>query len=155
MKDHYDELCKCVSVENSVFSYLDSENIRELCNFFEFKTIPGGELLWHEGDSCEGVAFITSGRVEIKKETDFKDKHVVVGVLSKGAIVGALCILDNSRRAATAVALEDVTLAIITRENFNKLTEKHPELGSRLMKGMLLSISIRLRKSFERLSKFF
>jgi CRP-like cAMP-binding protein len=114
-----------------------------------------GETLWNEGDICDYVAFIVSGRVEVKKETDFKEKRVIVGIYSNGAIVGELCILDGSPRAVTAVALEDVSLVLITQENFNKLIDKYPELGAQLMKGMLLSVSIRLRSSFARLAAIF
>jgi CRP/FNR family cyclic AMP-dependent transcriptional regulator len=74
---------------------------------------------------------------------------------NRGAVVGALCILDSSPRAITAMALEDVTLLVITPGNFEKLIAEKPELGIRILKGMLLSVSIRLRKSFERLAKFF
>jgi CRP/FNR family cyclic AMP-dependent transcriptional regulator len=76
---------------------------------------------------------------------------VILGIYSKGA----LCILDDSLRKVTAVALEDVSLAIITRENVDKLIAIYPGLGAKLLKGMLLTVSDRLRKSFDRIVTFF
>jgi CRP-like cAMP-binding protein len=64
-------------------------------------------------------------------------------------------VLDDSPRAVTAIALEDTTLAVISGDNFETLINEHPEMGTRLMKGMLLSLSMRLRNSFERLANFF
>lgn len=155
MKDVLNELCTCMIGENSVFNFLSTEDLKELRAFFECKTVLAGEILWNEGDTCNYVAFIVSGRIEIKKETEFRGKHVVVGVLGRGSIIGALCVLDNSPRAVTAVALEDVSLLIISLEKFEELINLHPVLGSQLMKGMLLSVSTRLKKSYDRLSKFF
>jgi hypothetical protein len=81
--------------------------------------------------------------VEIKKKAEFGSMNVIMGKYSKGA----LCILDKSLRKVAAVALEDVSLSIITQEN--------PGLGAKLLKGMLLTISDRLRKSFDRIVTFF
>ncbi len=155
MKDIFGELCNCKKAELSAFSYLRIEDLKELSGFFKCKDVAKGETLWNEGDICDYVAFIVSGHVEVKKETEFKEKQVIVGIYSNGAIVGELCILDGSPRAVTAVAREDVSLTLITRENFNKLIDKYPELGAQLMKGMLLSVSKRLRSSFARLAAIF
>lgn len=155
MSDTFEEVCKCMEAEHSVFSYVSREELEGLCGYFECRSVSAGETLWQEGESCDYAAFIASGRVETKKQTEFKGRHVVVGVFSRGALIGALCILDDSPRAVTAVALEDVSLLTITRQNFEKLTRNNPEVAAHLMKGMLLSVSIRLRKSFERLATFF
>ena len=155
MKDLFDDDDTCTLGEKSAFSFLCRENVEELAGFFQHKALKSGETLWEEGDDCDYVAIINSGRVEVKKNTEFKGKYVIVGIYNQGAVVGALCILDGSPRAVTAVALEDVSLMVITQEDFDRLIEQKPELGIKLLKGMLLSVSIRLRKSFERLAKFF
>ena len=77
--------------------------------------------------------------------------NVIMGIYGKGA----LCILDDSIKKVTAVALEDVSLAIITQANLDKLIDTNPSLGAKLLKGMLLIVSDRLRKSFDRLTVFF
>ena len=137
--------------EKSVFNFLSDEDLKNLSAFFESKNIPAGETLWKEEDPFDYIAFIVSGRVEIKKETEFKGKNVIVGIYSNGA----LCILDDSLKKVTAVALEDVSLAIITQRNLDKLIDTNPIVGAKLLKGMLLSVSDRLRKSFDRLTVFF
>jgi CRP/FNR family cyclic AMP-dependent transcriptional regulator len=121
--------------------------------FFASKNLSEGETLWKEGDPFNYIAFIVSGRVEIKKETEYKGKNVIVGIYSKGV----LCILDNSLKNVTAVALEDVkmSLVITIQENLDKLIATNPGLGSKLLRGMLLTVSDRLRKSFDRIVTFF
>jgi CRP/FNR family transcriptional regulator, cyclic AMP receptor protein len=151
MNDVFKDLGISLKGEKSVFNLLSDEDLKNLSAFFESKHIPAGETLWKEEDPFDYIAFIVSGRVEIKKETEFKGKNVIVGIYSKGA----LCILDDSLRKVTAVALEDVSLAIITQENLDKLIDMNPGLGAKLLKGMLLTVSDRLRKSFDRLAVFF
>jgi CRP-like cAMP-binding protein len=137
--------------EKSVFNLLSDGDLKNLSAFFESKNIPAGETLWKEEDPFDYIAFIVSGRVEIKKEAEFGGMNVIMGIYGKGA----LCILDDSLKKVTAVALEDVSLAIITQENLDKLIDTYPGLGAKLLKGMLLTVSDRLRKSFDRLTVFF
>lgn len=155
MKELFDELGTCRIDENSAFRFLCGENLDELAKFFQSKTIKEGETVWKEGDPSGQVAIICSGHIEIKKETEFKGNNVVVASYSSGAVVGALGILDGRPRAATATAPEDISLLIITRENFETLIENNPAIGTKLLKGLLLSVSMRSRMSFERLVTFF
>ncbi len=149
------ELCSCQNSEESIFSFVGHEKLEDLCSYFQCRSVAKGEVLWEEGDPCDYAAFIVSGRVEVMKQTEFKGKHVVVGIYGKGAVVGALCILDGGKRAVTAKALDDVSITTISRDSFDRLIVEKPELGAQVMKGMLLSFSTRLRKSFERLATFF
>jgi CRP-like cAMP-binding protein len=147
----FKDLYACMKEEKSVFNFMSDEDLRNLSAFFEIKNIPAGKILWEKEDPYDYMAFIVSGRVEIMKETEFEGRELIVGIYSKGA----LCILDDSLRTVTAKALEDVTLAIITQKNLDKLIDTNPESGAKLLKGMLLTVSIRLRKSFDRLAVFF
>jgi len=151
MNDVFKDLGISLKGAKSAFNFLNDEDIKNLSAFFESKHIPEGETLWKEEDPFDYIAFIVSGRVEIKKETEYKGKNLIVGIYSKGA----LCILDDSLKKVTAVALEDVSLAIITQQNLDKLIATNPGLGAKLLKGMLLTVSDRLRKSFDRLTVFF
>jgi CRP/FNR family transcriptional regulator len=141
--------------ELSTLTSLSTGELKALSGFFECKNVPEGDILWKEGDSCDYVAFIASGRVKITKETEFKGNPVVLGIYGTGAFIGALCILDESPRAVTAETLEETSLMIITRENFDRLMKKHPELWGKFLKGILISVSKRLRGSFERMMTLF
>jgi len=150
-----EELCLRMKSELSLFRFLSEADMAELPCFFDLMEVEEGETVCREGDSCEFLAFIVAGRLEIRKETEFKGKTVILGVYSKGSIVGELCILDNAPRAITAVALEKTTLVVLSRENLDKQLDEHPNVGVNLLKGLMLAVSIRLRKSFDRLAAVF
>ena len=152
MNDVLKDLYASMKGKMSVFNFLGDEDIENLSAFFESKNIHAGESLWKKKeDPFDYIAIIASGKVEIKKEAEFGGMNVIMGKYSKGA----LCILDDSLRKVTAVALEDVSLAIITQESLDKLIAANPGLGANLLKGMLLTVSDRLRKSFDRIVTFF
>jgi len=155
MEDVNEELCTCLKDKIDTFSFLRIEDLREISGFLKCRTVPAGNTLWREGDPCDYVAIIVSGRVKIKKETGLKGNHVVLGIYGEGAFVGELCILDDNPRSVTAVALDDTFLVLIMRESFEQLNTTYPELGGKLMKGMLLSVSKRLRGAFDRLVSTF
>jgi CRP/FNR family cyclic AMP-dependent transcriptional regulator len=77
MTDEISWMRNCMINEHSVFRFLCEENFAELAGYFQYKTVKSGEVLWVEGDPCDYVAIISSGRVEIKKKTEFEGKYVV------------------------------------------------------------------------------
>ena len=155
MTDVFKELCIAMTEDLSAFTFLSHDDLKKESAFFQCKSFSSGEILWEEGDPCAYVAFIVSGRVQVKKKTKLKGNKVILGIYSKGAYVGVLCILDGSPRAVTAEALEDSSVVVISRENFDKLSMKHPDISNALMKGMLMGVSKRLKNSFTRLVAVF
>jgi CRP-like cAMP-binding protein len=139
-----------------MFHYLTGDDIRGLPPAF-FKQVNAykGETVCEEGKVCDFVALIISGKLEIKKETEFEGKQVVIGVLSEGSVVGEIWVLGDHPGPVTAIAAEDSILLMMSRENFNTLIEENPVLGVKLLKGLLLTTSIRLRKSYDRMAAMF
>jgi CRP-like cAMP-binding protein len=150
-----EEQCALLKKRLRFFHFLDENALAAVADYFSCRQFRAGETLWKEGDEGDFEAFIVEGRVEVKKETEFPGKQVVVGVYSAGTIVGELCVVDQRPRAVTAVALEDTAILTLSCSQLEKLLERNPEVGIRLLKGILLAVSTRLRKSFERLAAIF
>lgn len=149
------DLCLWMKKELSLFPYFKEDDLADLPCFFDLVKVPAGKTVWNEGDHCGYVAFIIEGRLEISKQTEFPGKNVVIGVYSKGSVMGELCLLDNHPRSVTAEALDDTTLVTLSRDNFNLMLDAYPDSGLKFMKGLLLAVSIRLRKSYDRLAAIF
>ncbi|MDH5435196.1 MAG: EAL domain-containing protein [Gammaproteobacteria bacterium] len=81
-----------------------------------------GDIIFKESDSGRCAYIIKRGRVEIATE-DNGDK-IILAELSSGELFGEMAIIDDSPRWATARAIDDVVLIIITRDAFlNHLEE--------------------------------
>lgn len=141
--------------EVPLFSDLGGEAAVRLLSFFEGRRIGAGEELWHEGEPGDRLGFLLAGRLQLKKDTEFKGKQVVVGVLAPGAVVGELSFLDGSPSPLTVAALEDCQLVLLPRQDFFRLEQSHPDLALSLLKNVLLAASRRLEKSYERLAAIF
>lgn len=149
-----ERLCGRMKQELRFFSFLENAELDEIAAYFECRQVPAGQYLWKEHSPGNHVALLINGRVEVSKGTDLKG-NVVVGVYSRGASVGELSLLDGSPRAESVLAIDHVDLIFLTRESFQRLISEHPEIGVRLLEGLLMTVSRRLKKSFERLASIF
>jgi CRP-like cAMP-binding protein len=141
--------------ELSFFSFLSAADLDAVSAYFNCRTVMTRTNLWNTGDPSDYVAFIISGRVQIKVDTEFPGKQVVVGVFSRGSVIGSSCAVDTEPRYTTATAMENSGLVLITHNSFNRLIDDYPEVGTKLLKGMLLSESNRLQKAYMRLASIF
>lgn len=137
------------------FNVLTDDELKTFLGFCDTKQIDKGENLWDEGDTSNYAAFIISGKVGIKKKTEFKGKHMIVGTLGSGTVVGELCLLGDRPRSATVVVLEPLYILTLSSENFELLITEHPKLGLKLLKHIFLITVDRLNRSTERIAKIF
>jgi CRP-like cAMP-binding protein len=84
-----------------------------------------GDLIITEGEKGEKAFLINKGHVEIKKSS-LDGQLVVLARLSQGQMFGEMCLFDNKPRSASAYALSDVELSVITKSEFLQYLENTP-----------------------------
>ena len=141
--------------EELLFSLLEDEDIEKIAPFIELTIYPSGTVLFKEGDPGDFVGCVISGKLEVKKQTEFKGNQVIIALLTKGALVGELSIFDRHSRSATVEAVEKTTMLILRNDAIEALMQEHPHTGIKLLRGLLRILSIRLRKATERLTNIF
>lgn len=151
----HEDLCTRMSESFRFFNHLTEDEIQAFLHFCESKQVDAGETIWHEGDEDNYAAFVMSGKLGIKKRTEFKDKHLIVGLFTKGSVVGELCLLTQHPRSVTAVALESAEMVILSSHHFESMISDHPMLGLKLLKHIFLVISKRLNRSTDRIAQIF
>ncbi|MZH42590.1 MAG: cyclic nucleotide-binding domain-containing protein [Nitrospinae bacterium] len=82
------------------------------------------DLIFTEGMPGDCAYMIDEGRIAIISGKDIHDKHKVLAILHKDAIFGEMALIDEEVRSATAFALEDCTLSVITPKTLHYLFEK-------------------------------
>ena len=104
------------------------------------------EPIFNEGAIEPYMCFISDGLVRIAKG-DSK-KHVkTICEIGVGRTFGEMSIIDGLPRSASAVAAEDTTVLVLTKENFELLIKEHPKLGVALYSKLAQMMSHRLRIS--------
>jgi len=150
-----ERLCGRMKRELRFFSFLADADLEEVAGYFECRQIASGQPLWQEGDPGNFAAVVVSGQLELNKRTAFEGHPIVVGLFSRGALVGELALVDDAPRAETARARSRVDLILLSRECYARLLTERPALGVKLQQGMLLSVGTRLKKAFDRLAAIF
>lgn len=144
-----------LKMEGTLFRLFEDNELEALSPYFEQEEYPEGTTLFWEGDPGDYVAVIRSGSVEVRKQTEFEGKWVVLAHFGKGSILGELAVFDERPRSATVLVSEDVKLLVLHRDAMESFFQEHPALGIKLLKGVCRTLSLRLRQSAKRLTLIF
>jgi CRP/FNR family transcriptional regulator, cyclic AMP receptor protein len=91
------------------------------------RQVPAGTVIFAAGSSGEEMFGVMEGRVELRLPNG---KALEV---RPDEIFGEMALLDKSPRSATAMALEDSTLAVIDRNRFLFLVHETPMFALQVM----------------------
>ena len=101
------------------------------------------DLIFTEVSPGDCACMIDEGRIAIISGKNIHGKYKVLSILHKDAIFGEMALIDEEVRTATAFALEDCQLSVITPKTLHHLIENEP-----LTLGPLLGVlSQRLRQT--------
>ena len=89
------------------------------------KNLKKGEVIFHEGSPSDCAYIIGSGSIEILESSPGGQK--VLGILEDNEIFGEMGLIDRYPRSATARALKDSVVYMLTPETFESLIQKNPE----------------------------
>jgi len=138
-----------------IFSQLDDQDIEKISSFFELVEYPAHTIVFKEGDPGDFLGFVVSGKLEVKKQTEFKGNQLIIALLGSGALVGELSIFHQHNRSATVETVESTTMLILRNEALDALIHQHPYTGIKILKNLICILSLRLRKATERLATIF
>ena len=96
------------------------------------KLFSAGELLFSEGEPCNGLHIIAQGKVRIFK-TSIGGREQVLAVNVPGDSVAELPVFDGGPFPASAGAIVDVEIAFISRRDFQSFCIDHPEVALKVL----------------------
>lgn len=134
---------------------LGDDELEKVVPCFELVKYKAGSVLFNEGEPGDFMGFVKSGKLEVKKQTEFKGKQIILAILGEGSFVGELSTFDKKPRSTTVTALEDSELILLRRETLDTIIKQDPQTAIKILEGIIRIISIRLRKVTERLTKIF
>ncbi|HEY1257441.1 MAG TPA: Crp/Fnr family transcriptional regulator [Terracidiphilus sp.] len=91
-----------------------------------------GELLFSEGEPCNGLHIIAQGKVRLFK-TSVNGREQVLSVNVSGESVAEIPVFDGGPYPASAVALEETEIVFISRRDFNAYCLEHPEVPLKVL----------------------
>lgn len=92
-------------------------------------------MLFREGDSGDAAYLIDRGRIAILREQD--GQTVRLGEIGAGECVGEMALISNEPRLASAQAMEDTRLTVITRRHLDERMQRSDPLVRHLLQIVL------------------
>lgn len=126
---------------SQVFGPLNEQVLRDIEAEHEWVTLPGGEILFRQGDAADAAYVLLNGRLRVVAEGADGAEHVLNEV-APGETVGEMALLTRDARSATVYAVRDAELAKFSRAAFDRVLDKYP----RAMMAIARIIATRLRQ---------
>lgn len=103
------------------------------------RTIQPGELLFCEGDPCEGVYFIKSGLIGVRKE-DAEGNSTLLRLAYPGDTLGYRPLLARESYRASAEVLKPGWVCFLAASTMWQLMARNPQLGTRFLQRAARSL---------------
>ena len=108
----------------------------------ERQEIKVGELLFEEGDFGEVAYLVVSGEVEIFRSSGNQER--VLATVGRGEIIGEMSLIDNRPRVASARALSDTQVSLISRQSLQQRLDRL-EKSDRVLRRLIGVLVDRIR----------
>jgi signal transduction histidine kinase len=134
-----------IAVLHNAFPSLSEDTLAYVAQNGREVHVAGGDRICAEGEIGDAAYLILSGRVQVSKYLALGTQHLLNELLP-GQFFGELALVEEVPRMASVDALEETTLLVITKDDFQDLVALHPEAAIPILR----SIGARLRDSDQR-----
>ena len=110
---------------SGVFGRLGEVVLQDLCKLLELQFVPGGKIVYREGDASSTMFFLVTGRLRVSRR-DRNGALQLYNEIRPGESVGEAGLILQQPRAADITALRDSTIAMLSRAEFERLLQLHP-----------------------------
>ncbi len=89
------------------------------------------QMVFCENEPGNDLYIVQRGKIRITKLIN--NAEVQLNIMKPGDIFGEMALLENKPRSASASALEEAELLVINKQNFEVMTQKQPQLMTRII----------------------
>jgi CRP/FNR family cyclic AMP-dependent transcriptional regulator len=116
-----------------LFSELSEQELNYIAERVVVRHFEAGQLVFSEGEACPGLWIIETGKVRIYKSSP-SGREQVLAIEGSGSSVAELPVFDGGRYPASAASVNDAKLLFISKEDFQSLCLKHPEIALKVLR---------------------
>ena len=135
----------------SLFDSFKVDELRLLAQHMSYIHLQRGEFLFVEGDKGDFMGFVVRGVLEVLKKSA-TGENVIIARLTKGSSIGEMALIDKSPRSATVVSRQPTTMLTLTSKGFDRLTEKSPTTGVKIIQKIARLLSLNMRRTSSKLA---
>ena len=116
-----------------LFSMLQKEEMDFLVRRAVPREFSAGENIFTEGEPCQGLYVVETGRIKIFK-ISAGGREQVLAIDGPGASVAELPVFDDGNYPASASAVSAARLVFVSKQDFRALCLEHPQVALRVLK---------------------
>jgi len=129
-----------------LFSSLTDEELYQLTNKMVVKHFKKNEIILHEDDTSNFMYIILNGKVKVFQSTQ-EGKETILAMHQSGNFFGEMSLIDGKTALATVIAMQDSTVAIISKKDFHSLIFTQ----NKTLENLLQIFCSRLRESWDKI----
>lgn len=99
------------------------------------RTYEPGAVIFRQGDASSGEAYLVhEGQVEVRRQVDGEER--TLRQLRHGDLLGEVALFRDAAHSATAVAIDHVTLLVISDDQLEHMVRTSPSLALALIRQL-------------------
>ncbi len=115
------------------WSGLPNEIASELFASATLHQLKTGDTLFQTGDEGDGCYRLDAGLLKVSLISP-QVRERIIAIITPGAVVGDLAVIDGLPRSASVHALTNCELRFLSRSAFERLAQEHPEIHQYLVR---------------------
>jgi CRP/FNR family cyclic AMP-dependent transcriptional regulator len=128
-----------------LFSQLGEAELQRVVEVARERTYPKNSVVLFEDDPGDALYIVATGQVKVVLIGE-DGREVILSVMGPGEFFGEMSLLDDEPRSAHVIAMEDSSLVVLRREDFEGLLTQSPQISLALLR----ELSRRLRRADEK-----
>ena len=127
------------AIYHEVFSLMRPREFLQLMKIAKTTTIKNNEYIFRQGESCDYLLLIVSGKVSVEKDS------IIEATLSDCAFVGEMHYLTQKPMSATIKALTDVSCLLWSHAQLEAMKIKKPDLYLRFITALCRYLAYKIQ----------
>ena len=128
-----------------LFSQLEPAELERVTEISRERTYPKNSVILFEDDPGDALFVVAEGQVKVVLIGE-DGREVILSVMGEGEFFGEMALIDDEPRSAHVIAMEDSTLLVLRREDFQGILKQTPSIALALLR----ELSRRLRRVDEK-----
>jgi len=129
-----------------LFASLPEQELAAFAELVRERSYPRGSVILFEDDQGDALFLLADGQVKVVLIGE-DGREVILSVLREGSFFGEMALLDDQPRSAHVIAMEDSSLLVLRREDFQARLRQSPEVAIALLR----ELAGRLRRADEKI----
>ena len=126
---------QCIIRQFNSLNHLSKEELTRVSNCKTTKTIKKGDAIFEEGERLKGVFCIKDGVCKVSKMSE-NGRNQIISLVSKGDLLGERSLISDEASNLKAIALNDMQVCFIPKEEIIKDLSKNPSFSMSVLKDM-------------------